>query len=105
MVDNPPANSVNTGLILGSGKSLGRGNGNPCQNSCLENPMDKVAWQAAVHGVAKSLTQLSNGALMHLPSMSMSYISDISYGFFFQVKNIYLYIFYYSDGEVPITKK
>ena len=42
---------------------------------------------------------------MHLPSMSMSYISDISQGFFFQVKYIFFYIFHYSDGEVPITKR
>ena len=35
-------------------------NGNPLQYSCLENPMDRGAWQATVHGVAKSRTQLSN---------------------------------------------
>ena len=40
--------------------SLGEGNGTPLQSSCLENPMDGGAWQAAVHGVAKSWTQLSN---------------------------------------------
>ena len=39
--------------------SAGEGNGNPLQYSCLENPMDRGAWQAAVHGVAKSQTQLS----------------------------------------------
>ena len=38
----------------------GEGNGNPLQYSCLENPMDGGAWQAAVHGVAKSRTRLSN---------------------------------------------
>ena len=38
----------------------GEGNGNPLQYSCLENPMDGGAWQAAVHGVAKSQTQLSD---------------------------------------------
>ena len=43
----------------GSGKSSGEGNGNPFQYSCLENPMDRGAWQATVHGVAKSQTQLS----------------------------------------------
>jgi len=42
------------GLIPGSGRSPGGGNGNPLQNSCLENPMDKEAWWAIVHGVAKS---------------------------------------------------
>ena len=40
--------------------SIAQGNGTPLQYSCLENPMDRGAWQAAVHGVAKSQTQLSN---------------------------------------------
>ena len=39
-------------------RSPGEGNGSPLQNSCLENPMDTGAWQAAVHGVKKSQTQL-----------------------------------------------
>ena len=39
---------------------VGEGNGTPLQYSCLENPMDRGAWQAAVHGVAKSLTRLSD---------------------------------------------
>ena len=41
------------GLIPGSGRSPGEGNGNPLQYSCLENPMDKGAWQSTVHGVAR----------------------------------------------------
>ena len=44
-----------TGLISGVGKSPGEGNGNPLQYSCLENPMDRGAWQATVYGVAKEL--------------------------------------------------
>ena len=44
------------GSIPGSGRSSGEGNGNPLQYSCLENPMDGGAWQATVHGVAKSWT-------------------------------------------------
>ena len=47
------------GSIPGLGRSPGEGNGNPLQYSCLENPMDRGAWWATVHGVAKSLTQLS----------------------------------------------
>ena len=46
------------GLIPGSGRSPGEGNGNPLQYSCLENPMDRGAWQAKVHEVAKSWTRL-----------------------------------------------
>ena len=42
-------------LIPVSGRSPGEGNGNPGQYSCLENPMDRGAWQATVHGVAKEL--------------------------------------------------
>ena len=41
------------GLIPGLGRSPGEGNGNPFQHSCLENPMDRGAWQAIVHGVAR----------------------------------------------------
>ena len=44
------------GSIPTLGRSPGGGYGNPLQNSCLENPMDRGAWQAAVHGVAKSWT-------------------------------------------------
>ena len=53
MVKNPPANAGNPSLIPGSGRSPGEGNGNPLQNPCLENPMDRRAWQATVHGVAR----------------------------------------------------
>ena len=47
-------------LIPGSGRSPGEGNSNPLHYSCLENPMDKRAWRAAVHGVTKSQTRLSD---------------------------------------------
>ena len=43
-------------LIPGSGRSPGKGNGNPFQYSCLGNPMDRGAWQATVHGLIKSQT-------------------------------------------------
>ena len=59
VVKNPPVNAGDTGWIPGSGRSPGRGNGNPLQSSCLENPMDRGSWQAAVHRVAKSWTWLS----------------------------------------------
>ena len=57
MVKNPPANARDAGdagLIPGSGRSPGEGNGNPFQYSCLENAMDRGAWQATIHGVAES---------------------------------------------------
>ena len=51
VVNNPQAGDV--GLIPGSGRSPGEGNGNPPQYSCLGNPMDRGAWWATVHRVAK----------------------------------------------------
>ena len=48
------------GLIPGLGRSPGEGNGNPLQYSCLENSMDRGAWQATVHGVTMSQTRLSD---------------------------------------------
>ena len=51
-------NVGDTGLTPGSGRSPGIGNGNPLQHSCLKNSMDRGAWWATVHGVAKSWTQL-----------------------------------------------
>ena len=60
MVKNPPANAGDTSLISGLGSSPGGGNGNPLQYSCLESSTDGGAWQATVHGVAKSRAQLSD---------------------------------------------
>ena len=63
VVKNLPANAGEVGSIPGSGRSPGEGNGNPLQYSCLENPRDRGAWQATVHGVAEELDmtkQLSN---------------------------------------------
>ena len=51
--------------FLGQEDSPGGVHGNPLQYSCLENPMDRGAWRATVHGVAKSRTQLSNLACIH----------------------------------------
>ena len=55
MVKNPPANAGEVGLISGLGRSPGERNGNPHKDSCLGNPMDRGAWWATVHGVAKEL--------------------------------------------------
>ena len=53
-------NAGDPGLNPGLGRSPGEGNGSPLQYSCLENPMDGGAWWAAVHGVTKSWTRLSD---------------------------------------------
>ena len=59
VVKNPPANAGDArdvGLMPGSGRSPGVGNGNPFQYSCLENLMDRRAWEVTVHGATKSQT-------------------------------------------------
>ena len=58
MVKNLPANAGDASSIPGWGRSPGGGNGNLLQYSCLENPLDRGAWRATVHGVAKSWTPL-----------------------------------------------
>ena len=61
VVKNLPANAEDvrdTGLIPGLGRSPGGGHGNLLQYSCLENPTDRGAWRATVHGVAESRTRL-----------------------------------------------
>ena len=60
VANNPPAEAGDVGLIPGSGRFPGEGNGNPLQCSCSGNHMDRGAWQAIVHGVPKSSTQLSD---------------------------------------------
>ena len=58
VVKNPPANTGDISSIPGWRIFPGGGNGYPLQYACLENPMDRGAWQAMFHGVAKSQTQL-----------------------------------------------
>ena len=53
VVKNLPANARDMGSVLRLGRSPGEGNGNPIQDSCLGNPVDRGAWWATVHGVAK----------------------------------------------------
>ena len=63
VVKNPPANAGDmrdAGSIPGSGRTPGEGHGNPLQYACLENSMDRGAWRATVHGIAKSQIQLSD---------------------------------------------
>ena len=68
VIKNPPANAGNvrgTGSIPGSGRSLGGGHDNQLHYSCLENPMERRAWWATVHGVAKSWTLLKQLSTVH----------------------------------------
>ena len=61
VVKNPRANAEDIRpavSIPGLGRSLGEGNGNPLEYSCLENPMDRGAWRAIVYGITKSLARL-----------------------------------------------
>ena len=61
-VKYPPAMQETQGSTPGLGISSGERNGFPLQYSCLENPMDRGAWWATVHGVTESRTQMSNEA-------------------------------------------
>ena len=91
VVKNPPANAGDTGdkgLILGLERSPGEGHGNSLQYSCLGNPMDRGAWWAAVHGVAKgsdTTKQLNNnnenqGALGESTWLSVGIYSTVHSG-------------------------
>ena len=53
VVKNPPTNAGDMGSIPGSGRSFREENGSPLQHSCLENPVDRGAWQATIHRVTK----------------------------------------------------
>ena len=71
VVKNLPVDTGNirdVSLIPGLGRSPGRGNGNPLQYSCLENPMDRVAWLAAVYRAAQSRTGLKQLSMYILDS-------------------------------------
>ena len=76
MVKNLPANVgdiKDAGSGSGSGRSSEGGNSKPLQYSCLENPMDRGAWRATVHGVKKSQTQLERLS-MHAHTVLLYYI-------------------------------
>ena len=66
-------NAGHPGSILGSGMSPAEGRGNPLQCSCLENPMDRGAWGAMVHGVAKRQTRLSDGHTRTIMELSLEW--------------------------------
>ena len=66
----PAANAGRHTRLAGSGRSPGEGHGNPLQYSCLENPVERGAWRATVHGVTKSQTRLNDLAYMHTHSLT-----------------------------------
>ena len=85
-------NAGNLGSIPASGRSPGEGNGNPLQYSCLENSMDRGAWWATVHGVAKSQTRLSDFTFtfqgyiqFHLPIDFFHFLPNIHLDFLISV--------------------
>ena len=65
------------GLIPGAGRFPGVGNDNPLQCSSLENPMDRGAWWATVHGVAKSQTRLKRLSTAHLTIIYLSVLQGL----------------------------
>ena len=76
VVKNLPANAGDLrdmGLIPGSGRSPGEGNGNPLQYSCLGNSADREAWWATVHGVARSRTRLKQLSMCARSTVGLRY--------------------------------
>ena len=84
------------GSISGSGRSPREVNGNPLQYSCLENPMDRGAWWAKVHGVAKSRTRLSD-----FSSSSSSSVLKI----LFHARSSYCRVSYCIKSTIPGKQK
>ena len=75
---NPAATAGDAGSIPRWGRSSGEGNGTPLQSSCLENPTDRGAWPATVHGVAQSRTRLSDSTTTTYIGCKLVYIRRIS---------------------------
>ena len=107
VVKNLPANAGDArdvGSIPELRRSPGVGNGNPLQYSCLENAMDSGAWQARVHGVTKSWTQLSDGA--HTAHMcehtQLPYVAGPQEPLYRKAKKGTHADCYHSDGEVCV---
>ena len=69
-------NAGDPGLIPGLGRFPGGGHGNPLWYFCLENPMDRGAWQATVHGVTKSQTQLSSVTNANTHTHTHMYVTE-----------------------------
>ena len=70
-------NAGDPGLIPGLRRSLGEGNGNPFQYSCLQNPMDRGAWRVIVHGVIKSRTGLNDYTWCEIKEENMYFMMSL----------------------------
>ena len=80
MVKNPPASegdARDSVSVPGWGRSPGGGHGNPLQHSCLESPMDRGAWWAAIRGVTKNRTRLSTHTHTYTPQKVISLSSSV----------------------------
>ena len=77
MLKNLPANSEDASSILGSGRSPGVRNGNSIQYSCLENFMDREAWQATVHRITNSWIRWSSSSSRYKPKFSQIKCYDV----------------------------
>ena len=90
MVKNAQTKAGNAGSVPGSGWSPGVGNGNPLQYSCLENSMDTRAWQATVHEIAKSWTQLGRQAHVHIHTCTHTHTEYYNLGYKMNIPNFTL---------------
>ena len=92
LVKNPSANTGDVrvaGLISGSGRSPGEGNGIPVQYSCLRNPMDRGGWRSTVLWVAKSWTTTEWLSTHHCTSPKLSSVLEISLSFWLLFLSIF----------------
>ena len=95
-------NAADPGSIPGLGGSPGEGNGNPLKYSCLENPRDRGACWATVHGVAKSQTRLSDFTYLQESAFIVNPLKwSLFYLFYTQIESIQLC---YKDSHVPIVQ-
>ena len=74
-------NAGDLGLIPGSGRSAGEGNGNPLQYSCLGNPMDRGAWRTTVHGVARVRHDLATKTTNHQKLVIITHVQEFNQSF------------------------
>ena len=98
MIQNLAANAGEAGLIPESGRSRGEGNGNPLQYSCWENSMDRGAWRATVHGVARSPTWLN----MHRQALLTQCFMAVVWSRICSVSQVCLYLLFSSKNRSAV---